>query len=79
MTKWNYKMEMYKYLAETRGKLLEEEKKILDDKEIIHSIRSSQDLDEAPGAYKDIEKVMKDQKDLVEILEILSPVGVIKG
>lgn len=37
------------------------------------------DLDEAPGAYKDISVVMKNQSDLVETIEELSPVAVIKG
>lgn len=51
----------------------------LNDKGIIHSIRNSKDLDEAPGAYKDIEVVMDNQKDLVEILVELTPLAVIKG
>jgi len=46
---------------------------------IIHGLRSQNDLDEAPGAYKDIDKVMENQKDLVEILIELKPLGVIKG
>lgn len=53
--------------------------KQLNDKGIIHSVRNPKDLDEAPGAYKDIETVMGNQKDLVEILIILSPLAVIKG
>ncbi len=58
---------------------LEEEKKKLDDKGIIHGIRNTQDLDEASGAYKDIDVVMENQKDLVKILVKLEPLGVIKG
>ena len=58
---------------------LEEEKKKLDDKGIIHAIRNEKDLDEAPGAYKDIEEVMENQKDLVKILVKLEPLGVVKG
>lgn len=58
---------------------LEEEKKALEDKGILHSIRSSKDLDEAPGSYKDIEEVMENQKDLVKILIKLEPLGVVKG
>jgi len=58
---------------------LEDEKKILDDQGIIHGIRNVGDLDEAAGAYKDISKVMENQKDLVEIITELSPIGVIKG
>lgn len=58
---------------------LEEEVKHLNDKGIIHSIRSAKDLDEAAGAYKDIDVVMEEQKDLVEILIKLEPLAVIKG
>jgi len=58
---------------------LEEEKKKLDDMGIVHSVRTLADLDEAPGAYKPIDEVMRNQSDLVEILIELSPLGVIKG
>ncbi|MCX6161727.1 MAG: RtcB family protein [Ignavibacteriae bacterium] len=58
---------------------LKEEIKLLDDKGILHAIRSVKDLDEAPGAYKDIDIVMKNQEDLIEILVELTPLGVIKG
>ena len=58
---------------------LEEEIKALDDKGIIHAIRGTKELDEAPGAYKDIDIVMKNQEDLIEILIELTPLGVIKG
>lgn len=51
----------------------------LDKKGILHSIKTSKDLDEASGAYKDIDIVMEEQKDLVEILVKLEPLGVIKG
>lgn len=37
------------------------------------------DLGEAPQAYKDIDEVMEAQKDLVEIVTRLRPLGVIKG
>ena len=53
--------------------------KSLNDKGIIHSVRNQKDLDEAPGAYKDIETVMENQKDLVEIVTELTPLAVIKG
>lgn len=46
---------------------------------IIHGIRDARDLDEAPGAYKDIYQVMENQKDLIEIEVELKPLGVIKG
>lgn len=58
---------------------LEEEIKKLDDQGILHAIRGKSDLDEASGAYKDIDVVMKNQEDLVEILVALNPLGVIKG
>jgi tRNA-splicing ligase RtcB len=46
---------------------------------ILHNIESEKDLDEAPGAYKDIDVVMENQKDLVEIVIELKPLAVIKG
>jgi tRNA-splicing ligase RtcB (3'-phosphate/5'-hydroxy nucleic acid ligase) len=58
---------------------LNEEIAKLDRTGIIHSIRNQKDLDEAPGAYKDIAQVMRDQEDLVEIVVSLSPLAVIKG
>lgn len=51
----------------------------LKNKGIIHAIRSKNDLDEAPGAYKDIEKVMEKQVDLIDIQIELQPLAVIKG
>ena len=56
---------------------LEEEQKRLGG--IIHSVRNEKDLDEAPGAYKDISAVMANQADLVEIVVCLEPLAVIKG
>ncbi len=58
---------------------LEQEKKRLDDQGIIHAVRSSGDLDEAPGAYKDIEEVIDNQLDLVEVVVTLRPLAVVKG
>jgi len=58
---------------------LEEEIAKLNDKGIVHSIRQTKDLDEAPGAYKDINVVMENQNDLVEIMVELNPLAVIKG
>lgn len=46
---------------------------------IIHGIRTVADLDEAASAYKDIDVVMDNQKDLVEIVVELRPLAVIKG
>jgi len=58
---------------------LEAEKKRLDDRGILHAIRGKSDLEEAAGAYKDIDIVMENQKDLVKVLVKLEPLGVIKG
>ena len=58
---------------------LEAEKSRLDNRNILHAIRRAKDLDEAPGAYKDIETVMAEQADLVEILVKLEPLAVVKG
>lgn len=46
---------------------------------IIHDMESDKQLDEAPGAYKDIDVVMNNQKDLVKILVELKPLAVVKG
>jgi tRNA-splicing ligase RtcB len=46
---------------------------------ILHGIRSTKQLDEAPGAYKDINIVMQNQSDLVKILIELSPLAVVKA
>ena len=48
-------------------------------KGIVHGLRSKKGLDEAPGAYKDIDIVMENQKDLVKVSVKLKPLGVIKG
>jgi len=58
---------------------LEREKKILDNKGILHALRGRQDLEEAAGAYKDIDVVMEEQQDLVDIAVRLEPLAVIKG
>lgn len=58
---------------------LENEKKVLDDKGILHGIRGVADLDEASSAYKDIDVVMSEQQDLVDILVKLEPLAVVKG
>jgi len=55
------------------------EQKKLDDKGILHAIRGVHDLDEASGAYKDIDVVIDEQKDLVDIITKLEPLAVIKG
>ncbi len=58
---------------------LDQEKKRLDDQGIIHALRSVGDLEEAAGAYKDIDEVIDNQLDLVEVLVELRPLAVIKG
>ena len=55
------------------------EVKRLDDLGVLHTIRGKKDLDEAAGAYKDIDTVMSNQTDLVGIEVTLSPIAVIKG
>jgi len=46
---------------------------------IIHGLRTEKELDEAPGAYKDIDEVMENQKELTKILVELHPLASIKG
>ena len=58
---------------------LDAEKAKMDALGIIHSVHSRKDLDEAPGAYKDIDVVMQNQEDLAEIKVELMPLAVIKG
>ncbi len=58
---------------------LENEIQAMEKQGIIHNIKSVSDLDEASGAYKDIDIVMENQKDLVRILVGLKPLAVVKG
>ncbi len=58
---------------------LEEEIGRLERAGIIHALRYKEDLDEAAGAYKDIDEVMAAQSDLVKIRTRLFPVAVLKG
>ncbi|MCL7488628.1 MAG: RtcB family protein [Desulfobulbaceae bacterium] len=58
---------------------LEAETSRLDKQGILHSIRHKKDLDEAAGAYKDIDKVVEEQIDLVEVVVSLRPLAVVKG
>lgn len=55
------------------------EQERLDAVGVIHGLRNAKDLDEAPGAYKDISVVMENQQDLVDIQVELRPLAVIKG
>lgn len=63
----------------TRRLNLEEEIARLDSQGIIHGIRNVSDLDEAAGAYKEIDEVMANQVDLVKTTVKLRPLAVIKG
>lgn len=58
---------------------LDEELKKMNDAGVLHNITSAKDLDEAPGAYKDIDTVMERQNDLVKITAEMTPLAVIKG
>ncbi len=58
---------------------LEDEVKKLEDQGIVHAIRSKRDLEEAAGAYKDIDQVIALEADLVRVKTKLRPVAVIKG
>ena len=56
-----------------------EEVAMLEAKGIVHGIRNQDDLQEASGAYKDIEEVIANELDLVKVKTRLLPVAVIKG
>lgn len=58
---------------------LQEEREKLDKRHIIHSLRHRNDLEEAPGAYKDIGEVIANQQDLIEAVVELQPLAVLKG
>lgn len=58
---------------------LEDEIRKMNAKGIVHGLRSQSDLDEASGAYKDIDRVIALESDLVKIKTRLEPVAVIKG
>ena len=62
--------------AKRRLNLKEEQSRM---KGIVHGLKSSRDLDEAPGSYKDIDEVMRNQNDLVKIRVALRPLASIKG
>ncbi|NBC03356.1 MAG: RtcB family protein [Bacteroidetes bacterium] len=57
---------------------VKEESKPLEERGILHAIRHKSDLDEAPGSYKDIQKVMELQKDLIDIVIELEPLADVK-
>ncbi len=56
---------------------LEEEQKKMNG--IVCGLRTIEDLDEAPGSYKDIDVVMENQKDRVRSIVELTPLASIKG
>ena len=58
---------------------LTHEQEILNRQGIVHRMNEQALLDEAPGAYKNIDEVMEAQKDLVKILIKLTPLGVVKA
>lgn len=66
--------------AQARKKLdIKTELAKLDAMGVIHALRHKDNLDEAPGSYKDIEEVMALQADLVDIQVKLQPLAVIKA
>lgn len=56
-----------------------EEVRQLEAKGIVHAIRCQDDMQEASGAYKDIEEVIANELDLVKVRTRLLPLAVIKG
>ena len=58
---------------------MDSEVKALNAKGIIHAIRCQGDMQEASGAYKDIDTVIANESDLVKVKTKLLPIAVIKG
>jgi tRNA-splicing ligase RtcB len=58
---------------------LREEIAKLDARHVVHALRNRNDLEEAPGAYKDIGEVIANQHDLIEVMVELQPLAVLKG
>jgi tRNA-splicing ligase RtcB len=58
---------------------MNEEVRQLEEKGIVHAIRCQNDMQEATGAYKNIESVIANQQDLVKVRTRLLPIAVIKG
>ena len=58
---------------------LQEEIGKLNAQHIVHALHRRNDLEEAPGAYKDIREVIANQHDLLEVLVELQPLAVLKG
>lgn len=58
---------------------LQEEVAKLNARHVLHRLCRQSDLEEAPGAYKDIVKVIDNQRDLIEVVVELQPLAVVKG
>lgn len=58
---------------------MRQEVEMLEAKGIVHAIRSQDDMQEASGAYKNIDEVIANEADLVRVKTKLLPVAVIKG
>lgn len=58
---------------------LEQEQMTLEALGVVHGLKGRSNLDEACGAYKDIDEVMKLQEDLCNIEVVLKPILSIKG
>lgn len=58
---------------------MKEELEKLSARGIVHAIRCQDDMQEASGAYKDIEEVIANELDLIKVKTRLLPVAVIKG
>jgi tRNA-splicing ligase RtcB len=58
---------------------LAEQRALLDAQGIVHGMRTQKDLDEAPGAYKDIARVMRNQTDLIDVAVELTPLAAMKA
>ena len=65
--------------TEARQLDIKAEVEMLDSLGIVHGIRSKQDLEECPSAYKDINQVLQDEADLVNPIVKLTPIAVLKG
>ena len=58
---------------------MRQEVEMLEAKGIVHAIRSQDDMQEASGAYTNIDEVIANEADLVRVKTKLLPVAVIKG
>ena len=58
---------------------LKAESDALDKLGILHSVHDVDNLDEAPGSYKDIRLVMEEQKELIVVVDELIPLANVKA